>query len=66
MMITGLEKRSMNEVKNVELTIIIDSNPSPVNPQLKNPWGLSIYIIIDGQTLMFDAGPSQHTGLIPR
>jgi len=58
MLISGLEKRSMKEIKNVELIVMIDSNPSPVNPQLKNPWGLSIYIIADGQTLMFDTGPS--------
>ncbi len=54
-MISGLEERSsVKEVKNVELAVLIDSNPSPVNPQLKTPWGLSIYINADGESLTLD------------
>ncbi|HDI46460.1 MAG TPA: MBL fold metallo-hydrolase [Candidatus Methanomethylia archaeon] len=40
------------------LTVLIDNNPNPANPELKHPWGISIYLETPSRRVLFDAGCS--------
>ncbi len=41
-----------------ELTVLVDNNPSPANPELKHPWGISIYLETPSCRMLFDTGCS--------
>jgi len=49
-----IEISGIGSVESVEINILIDNNP---NPDLKSPWGISIYVRTQNLSILFDAGP---------
>ncbi|RLG42225.1 MAG: hypothetical protein DRO05_01810 [Thermoproteota archaeon] len=55
---SNLTRQEIEEVSRVEVTVLVDNEPSESNPELKAVWGISLYVRADNISFLFDTGPS--------